>query len=107
MRVVLCEDVEDHDAINVEVDIPLELQYQAWIEIAFASRYDLRRFYDDPGFHAAVDGLSEHVGHINAFPVESTTHCRYDGVPTLAGRLGPIRARAVVEIGAVNWTAGE
>jgi hypothetical protein len=93
VRVVLCEDVED--------------QYQGWIEIAFASRYDLRRFYDDPGFHAAVQGLSEHVGHINAFPVESTTHCRYDGEPTLAGRLGPIRARAVVEIGAVNWMAGE
>jgi EthD domain len=107
VRVVLCEDVEDHEAINVEVDIPLEFQYQAWIELAFASRFDLRRFYDDPGFHAAVEGLSEHVGHINAFPVESTTHCRSDGVPTLAGRLGRIRARAVVEIGAVNWLAAE
>lgn len=102
VRVVVCDDVEDHRAPNVEVNLPIEQQYQGWMELAFQSRFTMRQCYDSAAFRSAVAGIERLVTHVDAFPAKTSMVCKQHGEATLAGRLGRIRAQAVTDIGAIH-----
>ncbi len=104
VRLILCDDVEYvfRRSGHVTVDMPISDQYQAFIELIFANRYDLRSFYDSGEFISTTADLGDLVSHVNVFPVKSTMVCVLEGTITLAGRLGSARARTVLDVGAIN-----
>lgn len=103
VRVIVCEDVHPHEApASVVVDLPASEQYQAYVELVFENRPAMRHFYASDGFREGVADLADYVSQVNAFPVKDSLICVIEATPTLVGRLGKARARAAIDIGAVN-----
>jgi hypothetical protein len=90
------------DSPNVDNKIPVERQYQAFLEVAFKHRLNMRRFYASAEFATAVEGLDHYVSHVNAFPVRMTVCNVFRGVVTLAGSVGSTQARQITGLGAIN-----
>jgi hypothetical protein len=104
VRVVGVEDFlpEHWDSPNVRHDVAIDDQYQAFIELAFKHRLDMRRCYASPAFRKAVNGLNAYVRHVNAFPVKDVYAFVVDGKRTLAGEMGATRAMQITHLGAIN-----
>jgi hypothetical protein len=90
------------DSPNVDNEVSIDEQYQAYLEVVFKHRLNMRRFYESEEFAEAVDGLERYVRHVNAFPVQMTVCNIFRGAVTLSGRFGSTQARQITGLGALN-----
>lgn len=105
VRLVLCEDYvqEEWDAPNVDHP-PVAEQYQAFLELAFADRLAMDRFYRTDAFREAVSGFGDVVRTAHAFRVRETRCMVQRGRRSLAGIYGADAARNITDIGAsIRW----
>lgn len=92
----------DWDSPNVDNDIPVGEQYQAFVEIVVSDRTALRRVYESEAFQAAVEALSDVVRHVNAYRSAATYCFVFRKEPTTIGRYGVTRAALIEATGATN-----
>lgn len=104
VRISLVQDftADQWDSPNVDNDVPIAHQYQAFLELIFADRLSMRMCHESAEFRAAAAGLGDVVSHVAAFPVRATHTLVFRGQSTLAGRLGASRAAVITAMGAVN-----
>lgn len=76
---------------------PVELQYQAWIDLVLADTPAAR-----PLLVAAGGDLAEVAATVHAYPVPAIYTFVFGGLPTLAGLRGFAACKAIAEFGAAN-----
>lgn len=81
---------------------PLELQYQAWIDLVIADEASARTLLTD----AADLELDRHLAAVHAYPVPAYYTFVYDGAPTIAGLRGVAAHEAIAAFGARHQTDG-
>ncbi|WP_127817793.1 hypothetical protein [Microbacterium sp. CPCC 204701] len=92
----------DWDSPNVDNDIPVTEQYQAFIEVVVRDATALNRVYTGEAFAGAAEGLSAAVRHVNAYRSTATYGFVFRKEPTLIGRYGVTRAALIEATGATN-----
>lgn len=81
---------------------PLDKQYQAAFEIAFANPLAMETFFASPEYAAAVKDQAQYVKQILPFPERSAYTFVYDGKMTLAGQCSSKVADLILKVGATN-----
>jgi hypothetical protein len=96
LRRHLFEEVEvtlDHP--GVVMSKPLDLQYQAAVEVVVADESALARFAASPAWTQTSAGLAAHCGAVHAARVDRCITTKYRGAITLAGVRGVAVADAI------------
>ncbi len=81
---------------------PLDKQYQAALEIAFANPLEMEQFFASPEYASATQVLAQYVKGFFPFPERSTYTFVYDGKMTLAGKCSSQVADLILQAGATN-----
>lgn len=81
---------------------PLDKQYQALMEIAFADRVEMSRCFASPQYVATIKGQPKFIRQIHTFVVRETYTLIAGGKLTLAGLRGYHQAELITRIGAAN-----
>jgi EthD domain len=104
LRVHLFEEVDASrpDAAGVTHREPVEDNYQAAFEIAFADRFDMESFFASREYSAATEDQPTYIKQICPFPERSAYTFVYNGEMTLAGQRSSTVAALIRQIGAVN-----
>ena len=104
LRMHLLEEVDSSrpDAAGVVHQEAPEQQYQAAIEIAFATRLDMEAFFASEAMAGVAAQLGRYVKRMSPF-LERTAHTFvYGGKMTLSGQRGSTAAALIEGVGAVN-----
>ncbi|MGF2039718.1 MAG: nuclear transport factor 2 family protein [Nostoc sp. CmiVER01] len=103
-RLHLFEEVDNSrpDAAGVSHFEPLEKQYQAAFEIAFANPLEMETFFASREYATAVKDQSKYIKQLLPFPERSVYTFVYDGKMTLAGQCSSKVAELIVKVGAIN-----
>ncbi|MDZ8225122.1 EthD domain-containing protein [Nostoc sp. ChiVER01] len=103
-RLHLFEEVDNSrpDAAGVSHFEPLEKQYQAAFEIAFANPLEMETFFASREYATAVKDQSKYIKQLLPFPERSVYTFVYDGEMTLAGQRSSTVAELIANIGATN-----
>lgn len=101
VRLSLMQDFQETDWGTDAVDnaIPVDRQYQAYIELVLPDRVALRRLYGSEPFSSVASKLAAVSHHVNAFRVRETFAYVAQGDVTPVGRFGAHRARMISETG--------
>ena len=104
LRLHLFEAIDNSraDASGVAHNEPLEQQYQAAIEIAFANPLEMEKFFASAEYAIASKDLARFVKRFLLFPERTAYTFVYDGKMTLAGQRSSTVAELIAEIGATN-----
>ena len=104
LRLHLFEAVDNSraDASGVSHTEPLEQQYQAAIEIAFANPLAMEKFFASSEYAFATLELARYVRRFLLFPERTAYTFVYDGKITLAGQRSSTVAELISNIGATN-----
>ena len=104
LRLHLFEEVDNSrpDASGVSHYEPLEQQYQAAVEIAFADALEMERFFASDEYATATGDMANYVKGFYSFPERSTYTFVYDGKMTLAGKCSSQVADLILQAGATN-----
>ena len=81
---------------------PLDNQYQAAVEIAFANPLEMERFFASSEYAIATQDMAKYVKGFYPFPERSTYTFVYDGKMTLAGKYSSQVADLILQAGATN-----
>ena len=81
---------------------PLDKQYQAAFEIAFADPLEMEKFFASAEYQAATQDLAKYVQGLFPFLERSTDTFVYDGKMTLAGKCSSQVADLILKAGATN-----
>ncbi|BAT56906.1 ethyl tert-butyl ether degradation EthD (plasmid) [Nostoc sp. NIES-3756] len=81
---------------------PVENQYQAAFEIAFANPLEMERFFASKQYAKAVKDQARYIERLYPFPERAAYTFVYDGEPTLAGQRSSNVAELIAKIGATN-----
>ena len=81
---------------------PLDKQYQAAVEIAFANPLAMEQFFASEEYAAATQDMAKYVKGFYPFPERSTYTFVYDGKMTLAGKCSSQVADLILQAGATN-----
>jgi hypothetical protein len=103
-RLHLFDEVDNSrpDAAGVIHYEPLEQQYQAAFEIAFANSLEMENFFNSKEYAKAVKNQRNYVKQVSPFPERAAYTFVYDGNMTLAGQRSSTVAELVTNIGAAN-----
>lgn len=104
LRVHLFEEVDSSrpDAAGVVHREAPEQQYQAAIEVAFATRLDMEAFFASEAFACVVERLGQYVKRMSPFLERTANTFVYEGRMTLAGQRSSTVAELIEGVGAVN-----
>jgi hypothetical protein len=108
LRRHLFEEVEvtlDHP--GVVMSKPLELQYQAALEVVVADESALTRFAASPAWTETADGLAAHCAAVHGARVDRSITTKHRGAITLAGVRGVAVADVIRRVGAKSQLAPE
>jgi EthD domain len=89
-------------AAGVDHGEPPEKNYQAALEIAFADRLDMERFFASPEYTSTLADQPKYIKQLCTFPNKDAYTFVYDGQMTLAGQRSSIVAQLITRLGAVN-----
>lgn len=81
---------------------PLENQYQAAFEIAFANPLEMERFFASKEYAKAIKNQAKYIERLYPFPERAAYTFVYDGEITLAGQRSSNVAGLIAKIGANN-----
>ncbi|MBD2449510.1 nuclear transport factor 2 family protein [Nostoc sp. FACHB-152] len=103
-RLHLFEEVDNSrpDAAGVSHFEPLQKQYQAAFEIAFANPLEMETFFASREYAVAVQDQAKYIKQLLPFPERSVYTFVYDGKMTLAGQRSSTVAELIVKVGATN-----
>ncbi|WP_414564787.1 MULTISPECIES: EthD domain-containing protein [unclassified Anabaena] len=103
-RLHLFEEVDNSrpDAPGVVHVEPLEKQYQAAFEIAFANPLEMARFFASSEYQSTINSQPYYIKQLNVFPEKTAYTFVYDSQMTLAGQRSSTVAELITNIGAIN-----
>jgi hypothetical protein len=95
-------DLSRPDAAGVAHSEPVEENYHAAFEIAFANHLDQELFFASGEYANAVKNIAKYVKNIFPFPERYAATFVYDGKITLTGMRGSRGAELITSLGATN-----
>ena len=103
-RLHLFEEVDNSraDATGTIHTEPLEKQYQAAFEIAFANSLEKKRFFASKEYQQTVSDQPWYISQMSVFPERAVHTFVYDGQMTLSGQRSSTVARLISQVGAIN-----
>ena len=103
-RLHLFEEVDNSraDATGTIHTEPLEKQYQAAFEIAFANSLEKKRFFASEQYQQTVSDQPWYISQMSVFPERAVHTFVYDGQMTLSGQRSSTVARLISQVGAIN-----
>ena len=103
-RLHLFEEVDNSrsDAAGVIHTEPIEKQYQAAFEIAFANSLEKERFFNSKEYQETTKKQAKYIKKIACFPERAVYTFVYEGQMTLAGQRSSTVAKLISEVGAIN-----
>lgn len=107
MHLVETYDPSVFKAPNVEHNLPVEQQIQAWAEVVFEDRRAADSLFASLPYKAVSADAKRYLEGVSTYPVHSTYTLVYGGRPTLVGLRGLDVATAVRAVGARNQTSEE
>ncbi|ARV57824.1 ethyl tert-butyl ether degradation protein EthD [Nostocales cyanobacterium HT-58-2] len=104
LRLHLFEEVDNSrpDAAGVSHYEPLEKQYDAAFEIAFANPLEMETFFSSKEYVVATQNQTKYIKRLLPFPERTVYTFVYDGKMTLAGQRSSTVAELIANIGATN-----
>nr|WP_322661716.1 AtaL-like protein [Dendronalium sp. ChiSLP03b]MDZ8206788.1 AtaL-like protein [Dendronalium sp. ChiSLP03b] len=104
LRLHLFDEIDNSrpDAAGVSHSEPLDKQYQAAFEIAFANPLEMEAFFASLEYAAAFKDLAKYVKQILPLQERSAYTFVYDSKLTLAGQCSSKVADLIVKVGATN-----
>jgi EthD domain len=86
---------------------PLELQYQAAIEIVVPEQTAMTAFFESPAWTDTIESLAEHCSAVHAARVNRCITTKYNGAITLVGVRGVLIADLIRRLDAKSQTMDE